>query len=130
MIPFKTWIVWQLRKISYRWWGRYQALKAAKVGKNLYKCAICKKDYKKEGRKRTITLDHIIPCKDPSKPNAFQDALDTCMCGVCDYLRKMFCDPSGLQVLCKKCHDTKTESEMGTRKKARRKKKEDKNATA
>lgn len=126
MIAFPTWIVWQLRKISYRWYARYQALKLAKViGKpNTYKCAECLKDYKKEGKKRTITVDHIVPVKDPSKPQAFQEALASCVCGVCEYLRRMFCDPSGLQVLCKTCHDKKTKGEMKVRKVARRKKKE------
>ena len=130
MVPLKTWLVWVLRKASYRWPSRYQALKDAKVGPNTFKCASCHKDYKKQGKKRIITVDHIIPCKDPKRPNAFQDDLENCKCGVCDFLRKMFCLPSGLQVLCKECHDKKTESEMGTRMKARRKKKEDKNATA
>jgi len=126
VIPFQTWIVWQLRKISYRWWARYQALKAAKVGKNLYKCALCLQAYKKEPRKRTITVDHILPVKDPAKPQAFQDDLANCQCAVCTYLRRMFCTPEGLQVLCKKCHDEKTAKERGeraeTRKKTRKKK--------
>jgi hypothetical protein len=131
MIAFQTWIVWQLRKISYRWYARYQCLKAAKVqGKpNTYVCNLCKNEYKKEGKKRTITIDHIIPCKDPSKPQAFQEALDTCQCGVCDYLRKMFCGPDGLQVLCKDCHDKKTGKEMTKRKKARKIKKAAKNVS-
>ena len=128
MIPFNTWITWQLRKISYRWHTRYKALKAAKVGPNTYKCAGCLKDYKKEGRKRTISLDHIVPVKDPKRPNEFQEALATCQCGVCSVIRRMFPDTAaGWQVLCKKCHDAKTTKEMGIRKKARRKKKENKN---
>lgn len=123
MAPFQTWLVWQLRKISYRWPPRYGALKAAKVAPNTYTCAHCKKPYKKQGRKRIISVDHIIPVKDPSKPGAFQTDLLSCACGVCDFLRKMFCDVLGLQVLCKECHDKKTSSETGVRKEARRKKK-------
>lgn len=121
MIPFQTWIVWQLRKISYRWYARYQALKAAKVGKNLYKCAICGQDYKKEPRKRTITVDHIVPVKDPAKPQAFQEDLANCKCAVCEYLRRMFCEKEGLQVLCKQCHDDKTKDERELRKVNRKK---------
>lgn len=127
MIPFPTWLVWNLRKISYRWPARYQALKLAKVAPNTYKCAECKQDYKKQGKKRIISVDHINPVKDPSKPQAFQEALATCMCGVCDYIRRMFCDVLGLQVLCKECHDKKTKGEMKVRKTARKKKKEAKN---
>lgn len=94
---------------------------------NTFRCASCQGEYKKEGR--AITVDHIIPCKDPAKPQAFQEALDTCQCGVCDYLRKMFCKPEGLQVLCKECHDKKTGKEMGKRKKARKVKKAAKNVS-
>lgn len=130
MVAFQTWLVWQLRKISYRWPARYKVLRAAKVGVNTYKCAECNKAYKKVGRKRIISIDHILPVKDPAKPNAFQDALASCPCGVCDYLRRMFCDEAGLQVLCKACHDAKTKGEMTVRKKNRRKKKEAANETA
>lgn len=124
MVPFATWFVWNLRKISYRWPARYAALRSAKVAPNTFKCAACKGDYKKEGKKRIITVDHIKPVKDPTKPQAFQEALATCMCGVCDYIRRMFCGPEGLQVLCKDCHTRKTKGEMKIRKLARRTKKE------
>ena len=130
MIPFSTWVVWILRKASYRWPSRYQALKAAKTGPNTFRCAKCKTEHKKEGKKRTITVDHIIPVKDPARPQAFQEALTSCSCGVCDYIRKMFCGPEGLQVLCKNCHDEKTGKEMKERKVARRfKKKEEKHVS-
>lgn len=128
MISFSTWLVWVLRKASYRWHTRYKAMRAAKVDgqPNTYKCATCKKDYKKIGRKRTITLDHIVPVKDPNKPNAFQDDLATCQCGVCGTVRRMFpATPEGWQVLCKKCHDKKTKGETKVRVKARKQKKQE-----
>ena len=122
MIPFSQWLTWVLRKASYRWPTRYKALNKAKVGKNLYRCAICQKDYKKEGRKRTITLDHVVPVKDPTRPNAFQDDLANCQCGVCSTLRRMFPETvEGWQVLCKACHDKKTKKETKVRVSARKK---------
>lgn len=115
MIPLKAWIVWQLRKISYRWPGRYAIMKASQVAPNTFTCAGCKKAYKKLKGKRIISVDHIIPVKDPSRPGDFQRDIETCLCGVCDFLRKMFCDPSGLQMLCKICHDKKTKKETKQR---------------
>ncbi len=123
MIPLATWIVWMLRKASYRWPSRYKALKAAQVGPATFRCAKCGKDYKKVGKQRIITVDHIIPCKDPARPQAFQEDLANCQCGVCDYIRKMFCGPEGLQILCQACHKPKTDKEMSVRKKARKLKK-------
>lgn len=123
MITLKQWLVWQLRKASYRWPSRYQAMKLAKVGPNTYKCAQCGGSYARKGQtgtRKSISLDHIQPVVDPTKPNAFESALSSCACGVCEYIRRMFCGPDGLQVLCKSCHDTKTKGEMTQRKESRR----------
>lgn len=124
-IPLQTWVVWVLRKASYKWMPRNLAIRAAKTGPNIYKCASCKKDVfkKRMGRRSTISADHIVPVKDPSKPGAFQDDLKACLCGVCTSIRRMFCSISGYQMLCMKCHDIKTKSEMDTRIENRRKKK-------
>ncbi len=129
MLSLATWIVWQLRKASYRWPARYGVWKAAKVAPNTFKCAKCGKDYKKENGKRNLTLDHIIPCKDPTRPQAFQEDILNCQCGVCDYIRKMFCTEDGMQILCKTCHPKKTKKEMTIRKKARKAKKAVKNVS-
>lgn len=126
MLTLKQWLVWQLRKASYRWPSRYQAMKAAKTGPNEFKCAKCGGKYARKGgtgTRKSISLDHITPVVDPTKPNAFEEALAVCACGVCDYIRRMFCGPEGLQVLCKSCHDIKTKGEMTQRKESRRAKK-------
>lgn len=122
-MTLKAWLVWQLRKASYRYPSRYQALKAAKVGPNTYKCAKCGGSYARKGgtgTRKSVSLDHIIPVVDPTKPNAMDEALASCVCGVCEYVRRLFCSPEGLQVLCKSCHDTKTQGERDVRKEARR----------
>jgi 5-methylcytosine-specific restriction endonuclease McrA len=83
-----------LRKI-FMWSDvRYSALKASKN-----KCAHCKKRfYYKE-----LQVDHIIPVGSTpgSKYAAPEITWD-------DYIKRMFCDISGLQILCKKCHHLKT----------------------
>lgn len=127
MVSFTAWLTWTLRKASYKWHTRYKAMSAAKVGPNTYKCAECKKDYKKEGRKRIIVLDHVVPVKDPLKPQGYQEAIETCLCDGCSTIRRMFpATPEGWQVLCKACHDVKTGKERDTRTKASRKIKREK----
>jgi hypothetical protein len=119
-IPFDRWLIWVLRRASYKWPARYGVLRDAKVGKNTFQCAGCKKHVVRSGKKgglKSISLDHITPVVDPTKPNAFNDDLKTCQCGVCEYIRRLFCDSKGLQVLCKACHDDKTADERVTRKK-------------
>lgn len=125
VMSISTWVTWMVRKASYRWPPRNEAVRDAKVAPNTFRCAGCNKHVKKQkiGRRSSISADHIIPIKDPTKPGAFQDALLSCACGVCDFLRKMFCDKTGFQMLCMECHDEKTFIETGVRKEARRKKK-------
>lgn len=124
-LTLAQWLVWQLRRASYKWPARYGVLKDARVDKNTFKCANCQQATVRSGKKggaKSISIDHIIPVVDPAKPNAFKDDLANCGCGVCEFLRRLFCDAKGLQVLCKACHDAKTAQERGTR--VARKKKE------
>jgi len=48
-------------------------------------------------------VDHIIPIIDPELGFLNWD----------DTIAKMFCEANGLQVLCKTCHDDKTNIEKG-----------------
>ncbi len=80
-----------------RAWGRskqrYAALNAAKVSYGVYKCAVCQKDHKR----KNIDVDHITAI---GKFTTFDK-----------YIEKLFCDSSGLRVLCKPCHKIKTASD-------------------
>lgn len=100
---FKGWLVGQIRRISYRWPARAEAVRNAKVERGKYKCALCEDviGY------REINVDHIVPVVDPA--DGFKD-WNT-------YVERMFCAVEGFQILCVPCHDKKTEYERQLRKK-------------
>lgn len=54
---------------------------------------------------KNINVDHIIPA---GELNSYED--------VPAFIKRLFCEKSGLQVLCKKCHDKKTQEEKSERK--------------
>lgn len=93
----QTTIVW-IKAALRRVWGRSQqrtsALKAAKISYGLYECAICKKPT----RRKDINVDHIIPI---GRFTTFDL-----------YIERLFCDTSGLRILCKGCHKIKTKSDI------------------
>ena len=82
-----------LRRISYRWKPRSDALKAARVGRNEYECTVCKKVF---GRKE-VQLDH----KEPVVPLTGWDGFDK-------FIERLLCYQEGFQVLCKMHHKIKT----------------------
>jgi 5-methylcytosine-specific restriction endonuclease McrA len=98
----KAWAINALRRASYRWYGRWQAEKASKVGRNQYVCNMCKGIF---GKKDT-QLDHVIPCVNP----------ETGFVGFDEYIDKLLCNPEGYQRLCIECHSQKTASENVVRK--------------
>lgn len=107
----KSFIISTLRRASYRWKPRTEALKAARIARNQYTCAICKKV---QGRKY-ITLDHI----NPIVPLTGWDSWD-------NFMTRLFCDVFGFQVICKKpCHSEKTKRENALRKYHRDEKKKE-----
>lgn len=100
---------WTLRKASYRWPPRYEAVKLARVGKGVYQCrGGCKKQLKTGEFK----VDHINPVVNPRLGFTTWD----------EYIRRMFCKARGYQVLCKECHDEKTKKENEIRRKVRSRK--------
>lgn len=80
-----------------RAWGRskqrYAALNAAKVSYGVYECAECKSDTKR----KNIDVDHVVPI---GKFVTFDQ-----------FIERLFCNSSGLRVLCKACHKVKTASD-------------------
>jgi hypothetical protein len=81
-----------------RTWGRSKqrqaALNSAKIAYGTYTCAGCKKPT----RRKDINVDHIIPV---GKFTTFDL-----------YIERLFCDTSGLRVLCKSCHKVKTKDDV------------------
>jgi len=98
-----------LRKASIKWPPKYQVLKESQVGKKINKrsgrlamhheCASCKNHFPSS----VCSVDHIVPIIDPELGFISWD----------DTITRMFCEASGLQVLCKPCHDEKTNIEKG-----------------
>lgn len=120
-IDLKTWVVWSLRKCSYRWPPRNAALRASaatkadyvkrpgekvsKLVRNFYRCCVCKKVFSRKG----VSIDHVQPVVDPKK--GWQ--------GFDEYIRRMFCDQRGFQILCGPDHDAKTQKENRIRRRAK-----------
>ena len=96
----KTWLTSGLRRMSYRWPARSEALKLGRVERGMYKCAQCLSTYPKQ----EIKLDHIQPVVNVATGFTNWD----------DFIDRLFCEAEGYQILCNQCHDTKTmiEDEM------------------
>lgn len=105
---FRSWLTWTLRKASFRWPPRTEALRAARVSRGQYKCAGCEGEF----TNKEVSLDHKEPVIDPKRGWQGWDS----------FIERMFCPASGFQVLCSECHDNKTEKERTIRTKNRRKK--------
>ena len=98
----KSWLISTLRRASYRWIPRSEALKAAKIARNQYVCNICKSV---RGRK-DVTLDHIIPIVLVTGWDSWDGVMT-----------RLFCSKEEFQVICKKpCHSDKTKKENQERK--------------
>jgi hypothetical protein len=86
----------------------------ARVSRGVYKCNLCGH----EGKRKEFNMDHIepvIPVEGFSngKPWDWNE-----------YIGRMYCEPSGYQMLCTVCHKAKTKKENAERKKYRDLKKE------
>lgn len=114
----RSWLTQKLRRISYQWPARKEALRRARISRGKYRCAMCDDEDKIYGRKE-IVLDHKDPVIDP-----FEGWI-----GWDEYLRRLFCPEDNWQVLCKDHHDIKTaienEIRRDTKKENRKKEKEE-----
>lgn len=98
----KSFIIQQLRRASYKYPPRNEALKLARVDRGLYACRTCADI----NRRESVVLDHIDPVVDPSKGFTNWD----------DYVNRMFPETEGFQCICRKCHEVKTKKENLSRK--------------
>lgn len=102
-----TFITGVLRQGFRRWPAKFEALKEACVGERInkatgrkarhYKCAKCRKLFPKAG----VQVDHVLPVVDPKTGWVSWDT----------YIERLYCAKTNLQVMCRKCHKTKTKAE-------------------
>jgi hypothetical protein len=119
---FRTWVIWQLRRCSYMWAPRQQALREAQASRkdfkknpgvapasvtrrvrNFYSCAICKKVFPR----KLVSVDHIKPVIDPKRGWQSWD----------EYIVRLFCQKEGFQIICSEDHNEKTQRERKIRQK-------------
>lgn len=107
----RHWLTHKLRRLSYQWPPRKDAIKAARLERGIYKCNIC------EGKfgPKEIQLDHIEPVI--HEEDGFIDWNN--------YLNRLFCDEQGFQVLCKPCHEAKTFLENNIRQQVKKEKRDE-----
>lgn len=115
---FNSFIKNNLRSATRKWAPINACKKKAHVGHGEYLCAGCNEivpptifDEEKNKRVKNIFIDHIIPIIDPEIGFTTWD----------ECIDRMFCDSDNLQLLCKKCHDVKSQLEIDAHS-ARRKK--------
>lgn len=100
---FDSFVTSLLRSGSRRWEPKYTCLNEAKTEKKINKatgrvaqhflCNSCKQDFPA----KDVQVDHI----DPIGKNRSWD----------EFINRLFCELSNLQVLCKACHSEKTKRE-------------------
>lgn len=114
----KAFIVSGLRAAYRRFPNKFETLKEAFVGKkenkktkrmsSHYTCNNCKEEFPSAD----VQVDHIEPVVDP-------------VVGFVDwntFIERLFCEKSNLQVLCKTCHNEKTNREKNANNSKSRKK--------
>jgi hypothetical protein len=104
---FRSFIMPALRRLSRFWEPAKNVLAKARIARGMYQCNACSKIV---GHKE-IKADHIEPV---IPVTGFTNWNDT--------IARLFCDESGLQALCKICHDIKTKKENDQRKSWRKEK--------
>jgi 5-methylcytosine-specific restriction endonuclease McrA len=93
---FKSTLIAWLRRFSKFWYPKDSVLKKARIGRGIYKCTLCSTMVSS----KEIKVDHIEPVV-PLDGFISWDNL----------IERLFCEESGLQAICKTCHDKKTKEE-------------------
>lgn len=117
----KAFIVSALRGAFRKFPTKYEVLNAAFTGKKInkktkrlsshYLCKSCNKDYPTS----EVNVDHINPVVSPEEGFTTWDK----------FINNLFCNKEELQVLCKTCHDAKTQAENKQRRENVKNKKRD-----
>lgn len=109
---FNSFIKSSLRTASVRWQPRYECLNNAFVGKQInvstgrlakhFECSRCHKHFPQ----KEVEVNHIVPVVPVTGFDSWDNVID-----------RMFCEPDGLELLCKPCHKLVTAEENQERKK-------------
>lgn len=107
---YRSFITSILRAGSRKWSPIHTTRKKARVKRGYYKCNACKNSVTaskviKGKRVPNVFVDHINPVVDPIKGFTTWD----------DYIERLYCEEDNLQVLCRSCHDNKTQKEKKQR---------------
>lgn len=91
----------KLRFASIRWPPKSEALKASRKERGQYECSMCKGLFKAN----QVQADHIYPVVPLNNdwPYGFIDWNI--------YIERLFCEAEGYQILCERCHESKTMQE-------------------
>lgn len=111
IFKLEHWLKQKLRRISYQYPSRKEAIVAARVSRGVYKCAKCEGHF----RQGEFQLDHIHPVDNPHY--GFLDWND--------YIARLFVDIDGWQILCRSCHNIKSGMEQEIRRQVKREKKKE-----
>ena len=118
---FKSFIRNQLRAATIKWKPIQDSKKAANIRRGVYLCSCCDEeitatvvDVNKRKRVNNVIVDHKEPIIDPSVGWVSWDSL----------IDRMFCNSDNLAVVCRECHDKKTNEERAEAKIRRDKEKE------
>jgi len=96
-----NWVKQKLRFASLRWPARTECLKRARVERGRYKCSMCQGIFKVD----QVDVDHIQSVVPINNEWSYQE-IDWNI-----YIPRLLCDVDELQVLCKICHEYKTQIE-------------------
>jgi len=96
-----------------KWPPRNEVKGTARVKRGIYTCAGWEREAHEipasivtdKGRENNVFVDHIEPVVCPTRGWKSYDS----------FVNRLYVEHSGLQVLCKECHDAKTAAERKTR---------------
>ena len=103
---FTSFVKSQLRNASRKWRPNNEVLKKARTRKGFYICNGCKNEVTAsivlEGKRvKNVFVDHEPPVINPLTGFTTWDS----------FINNLFCEEEGLQLLCKACHDQKSQEE-------------------
>ena len=123
---FHAFIKNNLRRATIKWAPIQETLKEARVSRGIYLCASCGEEMtasiKNDDGKRlkNAIVDHIQPIIDPAVGFTTWD----------ECIDRMFCEKDNLQVVCRACHDIKSNEEKARANSRREKEKNEQDSTA